>query len=239
MKIKIFSHMVDIGCGMTITKEQSALIENTGLLDVAESVNLYAHYNRENYQWLEKRWSNRSNVILKYFGIEYQPWYEMTTVIDMQEHVHSNTDEYYVLYIMHKSASHGPGGQQNWRHYMQYWNIERWKDCVAKLDEGYETCGAGYLREEDNIPSYNFYAGNFYWARASYLRRCRHLVTPPENNFEPQFVGQQHHRYDAECWNGSGKPKWFDIHPGQRDRWYLPPETYRTDLDFKNYILKD
>jgi hypothetical protein len=238
MKIKVFSHMVDIGCGNHITREQAALFENTGLLDAADSVNIFAHYEPENYKWLSDRWSDRTNVNFKYYGMYYQQWFELTTVINLQEYVHSTTEEFYVLYTMHKSASHGPGGQQNCRHYLQYWNIENWRECVAKLDEGYETCGAGYLTEDDNVPPYNFYAGNFYWAKASYLRRCRRLKTPPENNFEPQFVGQQHHRYDAECWNGSGKPKWYDIHPGPRDRWYLPPEFYRKDMNMDNYRLR-
>ena len=42
--------------------------------------------------------------------------------------------------------------------------------------------------------------------------------------------GQPHLRYDLEPWHASGNPKWYEMHSGQHERWYLPPETYREDL---------
>lgn len=33
MKIILFSHVIDIGCGMDITHEQTELLESSGLLD--------------------------------------------------------------------------------------------------------------------------------------------------------------------------------------------------------------
>jgi hypothetical protein len=227
MIIEIFSHIVDIGCGKEITKEQTELLENTGLLDAADAVNLFTHYEFENYIWLEDRWKDKKNVNFFHYDKKYQPWYEATTVNFLQEYCHQTDEEFYVCFMTHKGASHGPGAHQNWRKYMQYWNIEKWKECVAKLDEGYDTCGASFL----NNPPYPFYAGNFFWAKASYLRKCKRLKTPEENNFRPQFQGQPHHRFDLECWHGSGNPKWYDMHPGEDNRWYLPPENYRTDVE--------
>jgi len=227
MRIEIFSHLVDIGCGKDITKEQTELLENTGLLDAADAVNLFTHYDADNYIWLEDRWKDKQNVNFFHYDRKYQPWYEATSVHFLQEYCHNTNDEFYVCFMTHKGASHGPGGHQNWRKYMQYWNIEKWKECVEKLDEGYDTCGAAYL----NNPPYPFYAGNFFWAKASYLRKCKRLKTPEENNFKPQFEGQPHHRFDLECWHGSGNPKWYDMHPGEDNRWYLPPENYRTDIE--------
>jgi hypothetical protein len=94
------------------------------------------------------------------------------------------------------------------------------------LDEGYDMCGASFL----NRPPHPYYAGNFYWAKSSYIKRCRKLIDPKENNFVPQFEEQPHLRFDVECWNGSGNPKYFDLHPGEDNRWYSPPENYREDL---------
>lgn len=226
MKIKLFSHLVDIGCGKEITKEQTELLETTDLLDVVDEAHMFTHYDESNYTWLKDRWKSRNNVKYHHFDMSYQPWYEATSVNYLQEYCHSTNEEFYVCFITHKGASHPPGGHQNWRRYMQYWNIEKWRDCVRILDEGYDTCGASFLPE----PPYAFYAGNFFWAKASYLRRCRRLKTPPENNFEAQFEGQPHHRYDLECWHGSGNPRWYDLHPGESNRWYSPPELYRNDL---------
>jgi len=226
MKIKVFSHAMDMMRGKEITLEQSKLLENTGLLDAADEVHMMLHFNEENFRWLEQRWENRTNVIYHDFDESYKEWYEATTSQYIQNMVHSTDEEFYVCHMTHKGVSHPDGGHQNWRKYMQYWNIEKWRECVAKLDEGYDTCGAAFL----NNPPHPFYAGNFYWAKTSYLRRCKKLVPPPENNFQPQFSGQPHHRYDLECWHGSGNPKAYDMHPGEVNRWYYPPQAYRNDM---------
>jgi hypothetical protein len=226
MNIKLYSHVVNVGSGMDITHEQANLLEQTGLLDACQSAEFFLHFNESDYDWLKDRWKDRSNVTFHVFDESYQPWYEATSVNYLQEYCHNTQEDFYACFITHKGVSHGPGGHQNWRKYMQYWNIEKWKECVEKLDEGYDTCGASFL----NNPPYPYYAGNFFWAKSSYLRRCRRLKTPADNNYEPQFVGQPHHRYDLECWHGSGNPKWYDMHPGEDNRWYSPPNNYRNDI---------
>ena len=220
MKIKLFSHAVCLNPNENlIGLEQSELLENTGLLDAAE-INMMLHYDEQEFRWLKKRWSWNNNINYHQFGEEYIEWQEGTTILHIQELVHSTDEEFYVLYIHHKGVS---SGQSGWRKYMEYWNIEKWKECVSKLDEGYDLCGAAFL----NNPPHPFYAGNFFWARASYLRKCKRLKSPVDNNFQPQFSGQPHHRYDYECWHGSGNPNAYDMHPGPENRWYWPPYLYR------------
>lgn len=224
MKIVLFSHVINIGCGMEITHEQTNLLESSGLLDACTESHFNLHYDKSDYQWLIDRWSSK-NVKFHTFDESYKDWYEATTILSIQDYVSKSNDEFYVCYIHHKGASHGPDAHHNWRRYMQYWNIEKWRDCVNKLDEGYDTCGASFLGN----PPYPFYAGNFYWAKASYLRRCKRMERPPDVDFQPQFDGQPHHRFDWECWNGSGNPKAFDLHTGPENRWYWPPQLYRMD----------
>jgi hypothetical protein len=178
------------------------------------------HYDEQEFRWLKKRWSWNNNINYHQFGEEYREWQEGTTILHIQELVHSTDEEFYVCYIHHKGVK---SQTITWRKYMEYWNIEKWRECVAKLDEGYDTCGASFL---DN-PPHPFYAGNFFWARASYLRKCKRLKSPVDNNFQPQFSGQPHHRYDYECWHGSGNPKAYDLHPGPENRWYWPAYMYR------------
>ena len=226
MKIVLFSHIINIGSGMDITHEQADLLESSGLLDACDSAIMNLHFESKPYNWLSDRWISRKNVTYRVYGNAYKEWYEATTELAVQNYLRHNKGEYYICHITHKGCSHPPGGHQNWRKYMQYWNIERWQDCVAKLDEGYDMCGAAFL---DN-PPHPFYAGNFYWAKASYLRKCRHMETPEYTNFLPQFSHQPHHRFDWECWHGSGNPRAYDLHPGVDNRWYLPPETYRNDV---------
>jgi hypothetical protein len=221
MKIKLYSHVVENA--PQITMEQAELLENTGLLDACDEATFCLHFDHQKFNWLGERWQNRNNVKFHFFNSDYKEWHEQTTLHKLQEDVHSNDEEYYVLYIHHKGAF---SNQVGWRKYMEYFCIERWKECIEKLDEGYETCGASFL----NNPPHPFYAGNFFWARASYLRRCKRMKTPPENNFQPQFEGQPHMRFDSECWHGSGNPKWYDMHPGPDRRWYWTPSQYRNDM---------
>ena len=48
---------------------------------------------------------------------------------------------------------------------MEYFNIEKWKDCIHKLhNEGYNTCGVN-LQSEPKL----HYSGNFWWAKAEYI----------------------------------------------------------------------
>jgi len=222
MKIKLFSHAVCLNGDISITKEQTNLLMESGLFFGAHSeINMMLHYNKEDFNWLTKTWPEvPGSVNYKIFDESYREWHEGTTIYHIQELVHSTEEEFYVCYIHHKGVS---SGLHNWRHYMQYWNIEKWKECVSKLDEGYDLCGASFL----NNPPHPFYAGNFFWAKASYLRKCKRLKSPAENNFQPQFSGQPHHRYDYECWHGSGNPKAYDMHTGPDNRWYWPPELYR------------
>ena len=220
MKIKLFSHAVCLNPNENlIGLEQAELLENAGLLDAAE-INMMLHYDEQEFRWLKKRWSWNNNINYHQFGEEYREWQEGTTILHIQELVHSTDEEFYVCYIHHKGVK---SQTTTWRKYMEYWNIEKWKECVTKLDEGYDTCGASFL---DN-PPHPFYAGNFFWARASYLRKCKKLKSPVDNNFQPQFSGQPHHRYDYECWHGSGNPKAYDMHSGPENRWYWPAYMYR------------
>jgi hypothetical protein len=226
MKLKVFVHAMDLPNGKEILEEQVELLEKSGLLEAAEEVNMMLHFNESSYTWLEERWQNLPNVSYHLFDEGYKEWYEATTMHHIQELCHETDEEFYVLCMTAKGISHGEGQHANWRKYMQYFTVELWKECVEKLDEGYDTVGAAYL----NNPPYPFYPGTFFWAKASYLRKCKRLLSPAEAEFKPQFDGQPHHRFDLECWHGSGNPKWYEMNPGPDRRWYNPPAAYRRDM---------
>ena len=229
MDIKVYIHAVDISGDINITSNQIYLMEQNGLLDAAKEIIVCTHYNENNFSQLRSFFAarNQKNMTFIHFDESYKNWFEFTTLFKLKNDCKENKEDFHALYLHSKGSWHQSDANRNWRNYMQYFCIERWKDCVEKLDEGYETCGAGYMREEENVPSYNFYAGNFFWAKSSYINRCRDLKTPPEVNFESQFEGQTEMRYDAEYWHGTGKPKWYDLDPGPAKRWYRSPEMYR------------
>ena len=56
-----------------------------------------------------------------------------------------------------------------WRHYLNYFNIIKWKDAVNKLDEGYDSCGVLWISDKEHpnlsISTWEdrgFYAGTFF-----------------------------------------------------------------------------
>jgi hypothetical protein len=227
-KIKVYSHATFLTGENSITLEQTELLEKTGLFDASE-VNMMLHYEEEPFDWLKERWSDKSNVKYKVFDKSYKEWYEYTSCLEIQKDCEQAEEEFYLLYIHHKGSFTRTLGNIYWRHYMQYFNIEKWRECVAKLDEGYDMCGAAWPKEinEGDMP---YYPGNFFWAKSSYINRCTKLKVPTENNFQPQFPKQPHLRFDLEIWHGTGKPKAFDMDPNSFDRcWYQPASSYRNN----------
>jgi len=232
MNIKIFVHATDITGDIDITLEQIELLNSTGLLEKSEVV-LCSHYDEGNHKDLVQYLTQySSNNKFRHFGESYKEWYEYTTCLELQKQCNESSDEFYALYIHNKGSYTRTVGNYNWRKYMEYFCIEKWKECVEKLDEGYELVGAAFT---DNTEEYNpnithYFAGNFFWARSSYIKKCQPLSEPTEVGFKPQMKDQPHLRYDLEPWHASGNPKWYELHPGKHERWYLPPETYREEL---------
>lgn len=100
--------------------------------------------------------------------------------------------DYYVLYLMDKGVSR-PKIQQidDWRECMLYWNVERWKECVSKLDE-YDAVGINVLPSP--LPHFQ---GNFWWAKASYINRLGNLMDIEVKEDEILNINNRH---KAEFW---------------------------------------
>ena len=71
-----------------------------------------------------------------------------------------------ILYLHSKGVSR-PGNQnvQAWIEYMEYFVIEKWKDCLNALDS-HDTCGVNLQPKP-----MKHYSGNFWWANSSYIQK--------------------------------------------------------------------
>jgi len=57
-----------------------------------------------------------------------------------------------------------------WRRYMEYFNIEKWRNCVKALDS-HDCCGVDWIfLLPDKI---GYFGGNFWWANGTYINRCQ------------------------------------------------------------------
>ena len=80
------------------------------------------------------------------------------------------TEPFYAYYIHVKGASTADHENKNpaywWKEYMEHYVVTRWRDCVARLDAGFDTCGV----EWRDLPAPH-YSGNFWWATSAYLKK--------------------------------------------------------------------
>jgi hypothetical protein len=103
----------------------------------------------------------------------------------------------HVLYTHTKGASNQWESQFYWRSVMLDRLLRAWPARVADL-VNYDTSGVWWFTPE-TMPEHvvsPYYAGNFWWARASYLATLPELPRLTEDA-----------RYEAEAWVGRGEPR--------------------------------
>lgn len=144
----------------------------------------------------------------------------------LKEYCDCTTSEQYIMYWHIKGVSHiNNAGVQDWREYLEYWNIDCYKECVRLLDEGHDTCGTNWINQpflgiDRAIRNWPHYSGNFWWARTSYIKRLDRLPLPSNyaNGTRSRFTNyivtdkNKYWRFDHEAWIGSGNPRAAEIH---------------------------
>jgi hypothetical protein len=109
-----------------------------------------------------------------------------------------------------------------WRDYLEYFVIDKWKDCIQLLDEhdtvGTEwTVGATLGSDYYDIPHY---AGTMWWANSDYIKKL-----------DPNFVTNNMiiGRYATELWIGTKNPKYYNFHNSGKNLYMSPPDlNYRS-----------
>jgi len=139
--------------------------------------------------------------------IEMRAGYEQVTLRVIRSEARLSTGEAAVLYAHTKGARDNSAWNTDWRRSMTFHTVTSWRHALYLLsDPGIDTVGCHWLTPEQhhNPPDYivtsPFYGGNFWWAKASYLREL-----PPV---------QDERRYQAEEWIGLGAPRAADLLPG-------------------------
>ena len=230
MNIKVFYHVTDLPGWEAITQEQLGKLQSSGLLECCElHVNL--NYNESSFDQLKKQWPQPN--IQWHFSPNLKEDFEHPTAILMKSIADSTEEEFYALYMHQKGITYlGTDRELNvkhWRWLLDYWCIERWQDCVAKLAEGYDTAGANYHAKNGRLGAH--FSGTESWVTASFLRKCNPLVLPSTINFEKQIPRNRLScRYDIEAWFGYNNARAACLyHSGYGDHYSqpYPPELYR------------
>lgn len=74
----------------------------------------------------------------------------------------------------------------DWRIYMEYFVIEQWRDCIQKLDDGYDACGVLW-NSDTNLGLYPHFSGAFYWVKSSFVNTLNHDYLNGGWRYEQEF----------------------------------------------------
>jgi predicted O-methyltransferase YrrM len=245
--------------------EQMSLLKEVGLADKATinmcitmPLGLYNSKTGHSYDsmvtdYIKDRYPFVNIIDMRNVG-EQPNIYEGQTLEKMYEHCQN--DDGYVFYFHNKGmvsyTTHIPGAIKDWRHYMQYYNLERWEDCIAKLDEGYDCCGVDWVERHDIKLDFvvQHYAGNFWWAKNEYIRELKHPLHIEEYmDVDAMMRELENYRYCFELWMATGNPKQHCFHYRRHHQYdnqgleryfiYYPremyDESYKSDEENRRY----
>jgi hypothetical protein len=140
---------------------------------------------------------------------------ENRTILMLEKWLPGHQD-WLVCYHHAKGATHPPGHSlsERWRACMAKHVIKNWRQCVAALDQGFNVAGVHYMEPPATPPGQHIMAGNWWWARASYLLSLPSIME--RERIKTSGLDSPESRYEAEVWLGNGPrlPKVMDYHPG-------------------------
>jgi hypothetical protein len=195
-EMNVYFHVCLINDGLLIAIELLHSLHMSNLLYKSKSVNIGIKYKSKDELETFKRILYSHNIsgninILYEEDNDLNNKQELSTAIYFKNYADSlkNSDEY-ICYIHTKGLSHINTFHENptrfWRYYIEYFMINKWKDCVSVLDGGFESCGTyGYdmqcMRNHlifyykeiflDNTNNMKYYPGTFYWMNTSLIKR--------------------------------------------------------------------
>ncbi len=112
--------------------------------------------------------------------------------------------------------------EKMWRKYLEYFIIEKYKDCIAALED-HDLVGVEW-REKP----YPHFCGNFWWAKNDYVRK---LSSPVAFRLSQKgyFDILKSDRSLAEFWIGSGNPRVKVLHNTGENLYHyaVRPDLYR------------
>jgi len=222
MKIVIFYHTylftgnppVLVNNAVAVTHDQMNRLRESGLADAADEIIIGVNGGRESLDMLSIIAPAKAKLVPH--GLESKN--ENPTLVLLEKWLREHQEEAYVLYFHAKSASHENSSEYGqfdwkWQNCMMTNCVDRWQQCVADLG-AYEAVGCHWLTGQGWDHSQHYFAGTFFWARASYLRTLPSIFL--RERIKVSGIASPESRYEAEVWIGNGPrlPTVKDYHPG-------------------------
>ena len=208
MKIAVFYHIAQMGLGAFVYLQQVHRLHTSGLVNNADYIHFGINGDQELFNVPEK-------AVIK---VNKNQKEETETLILLKDFCKENPN-YKVLYFHTKGISQHCLNGESWRLMMEYFVIDKWRECVEYLNE-YDAVGSnlkilGPTTWSDGRQSWEkagtqHFVGNFWWANSSYV-----------NTLDDKFL-KSDFRLDREFWIGTGNGKMKSLYqPGDHE-----PYTY-------------
>ena len=195
---------------VNIVHEQMDQLRQSGLLDAASEFHVGLNGGLESLIVASVLIPPKAKVVLH--GLQCHN--ENRTILMLEKWLPGHED-WYVLYFHAKNSSHltDTGVGLPWRACMTRHCISNWRTCVAALDQGYDVASAHYMFPPATPPGQHIMAGNFWWAKASFLATLPSIMN--RDRIRLSGIDASESRFEAEVWigNGSRVPRIKDFHP--------------------------
>jgi hypothetical protein len=176
--ISIFYHIYQVNHWESIVNEQLTTVLESDIMENVNSLHLSVIGNSPiTTSSFFKKYENR--LVISY---ESENIYELPTLNKLLKFSKEN-DGYNILYFHTKGVTHKDDSTsvQDWRRYMDYWNITRWKDAIKVL-KTYNVYGVNLVSFKQFHNSQPYYSGNFWWSKSEYLNTLHYLPILPTDN---------------------------------------------------------
>jgi hypothetical protein len=206
MKIAIFYHIYQYGPWKKIFNEHWELLIKTNLIDVS-NFTLFGINGNMSFQTEHP----------KVFGVQNpNPQMEESDTLKNLHMFANNNKDYKILYFHTKGVSNCNENTKDWRHMMNYFCIEKWRNCIKLLDL-YDAVGCNLQNYNDNGKQRPHFSGNFWWANAKYINTLDYSFLNSENRFAREF------------WIGTGNGKLHEIHKSNVNHYnnFYPKQIYQ------------
>jgi len=188
---------------MSIVREQMDALKSSGLEKAASEI--YIGVNGNNVGTLDSIGLFPDKAQIVYHGPQCRN--ELRTLLLIEDWCQRNQREAHILSFHSKGATHHADSEYAktmstpWRNRMMQHCIENWRRCIIDLFS-HDAVGAHWLTGQGWDRSQHYFAGTFWWCRASFFRTIPSVMT--RQRIKDSGLDSPDSRFEAEVVLGNG-----------------------------------
>lgn len=201
--ILIYYHTYLVGNYKLLIHEQLLKLFSSGLYKECQNIYIgISSHDDVNTQWVLDLIKDYDKIIPLVFEENDAEKSTLRFLMDM-----ATKGDYYFYYYQTKNVITNTGMKGHitqeqiiknelWRISMEYNTIDRWRECITLLNEGYDAIGCN-LVPYSHVGNHIHFSGNFWWAKSELINTLDHNYL-----YDRELLGGQNSLL-AEFWIGS------------------------------------